>query len=61
MHTPSRGSNSQGGCPGSLGFMESGGLYANLGAETSGGAGVQGNGSGCGLARCVRQIHGPRI
>ena len=30
--------------------MESGGLYANLAAEVSGGSGVQGNGSGCGLA-----------
>ena len=50
MDTPSRGSNSQGGCPGSPGFMESGCLYANLGAEVSGGSGVQGNGSGCGLA-----------
>ena len=30
--------------------MEPGGLYANLGAEASGGSGVQGNGSGCGLA-----------
>ena len=42
MDTPC--SNSQGGCPGSPGYMESGGVYANLGAEASGGEDVQGNG-----------------
>ena len=58
MDTPS-GSNSQGGCPGGPDFMEFGGLYANLGAETSGGSGVQGTGQVAGLRVC--QIHGPRI